>query len=163
MRHKSLMMRPVAFILGAGVVLGACAPLNTYYKPGASVALVQSKTIDCQVIALGKVPVATQIVREPGQFVPERRICNASGQCRITGGYFVPGAVYTIDPNENLRARVVRQCMADAGFAPVSIPACPDAVARAAPSAATTRLPELTETSCVIRNPNGSFQIVNRG
>jgi hypothetical protein len=53
--------------------------------------------------------------------------------------------------------------MADQGFVPVSIPACPSAVAQAAPQRATTTLPPLNDKSCVIRNDDGSFQIVTRG
>ena len=69
----------------------------------------------------------------------------------------------TFDPNEDLRNRVEAQCMADKGFAPVSIPACPRNVARAAPTRATTTLPALNPKSCVIRNSDGSFQIVTQG
>jgi hypothetical protein len=48
------------------------------------------------------------------------------------------------------------------GYAPVSIPPCPDAVARATPAGVTKRLPKLGRAACVIRNSDGSFQIVNR-
>ena len=53
--------------------------------------------------------------------------------------------------------------MADAGFAPVSIPQCPAGIAKAAPQGRTTALPALTDNACVIRNDDGSFQIVTRG
>jgi hypothetical protein len=96
--------------------------------------------------------------------VPPVKKCDGTGKCRIVrAGYFLPGEVITFDPNDGLRNRVEGQCMADKGYAPVSIPPCPDAVARATPSAATKRLPALTSKSCVIRNQNGTFQIVTRG
>lgn len=156
------MQRVMVLTLGmAG--LAACAPLNTYYKPGANVAAVQRQTTDCQVKALRDVPASTQIRRDPPRYFPPRQQCNNAGKCRTIPGYFAPGAVYTFDPNDKLRKRVELQCMADLGFAPVSIPACPDSVAKAAPVRATTTLPPLTENSCVIRNSNGSYQIVTRG
>ena len=131
-------------------VLAGCTPLDTYYKPGATVANMQRTTTECAVSALEKVPPSTQR-------------CNGQGQCHVTPGYFVPGAVYEVDPNAQLRRRVVGQCMTDAGFAPVSIPACPTNVAKAAPRASTTTLPALNANSCAIRNHDGSFQIVTRG
>ena len=100
-------------------VLAGCAPLDTYYKPGATVANMQRTTTECAVSALEKVPPSTQLVRDPPQFVPPHQRCNSQGQCHVTPGYFVPGAVYEIDPNAQLRRRVVGQCMADAGFDPV--------------------------------------------
>jgi len=145
------------------LALAACAPLNIYYKPGASVAVVQRQTTACQVEALAKVPASTRIVREPPYYVPPRVNCNSEGKCVTIPGYFEPGEIYTYDPNDGLRKRVEVQCMADAGFAPASIPPCPPGVAKAAPVRATTTLPALSETSCVIRNKDGSFQIVNQG
>ncbi|EDQ04531.1 hypothetical protein OIHEL45_12560 [Sulfitobacter indolifex HEL-45] len=163
---KPISLRPsrAAFALTL-IALGAaaCAPLNTYYKPGASVAQVNRATTACEVQALRDVPISTQVRREPPRYVPERRHCNADNKCRVTGGFYVPGELVTFDPNENLRNRVEGQCMADQGFAPVSIPACPNNIARAAPPRATTTLPALNSNSCVIRNKNGSFQIVTRG
>lgn len=159
--RKSL--SPVRLGIAVFVLLGACAPLDTYYKPGASVAAANRQTLACEVEALAKAPRATRVVQAPPQFLPPRRTCDKEGNCLTVPGYYAPGARYTIDPNSGLRARVERQCMADAGFAPVSIPACPSSVANAAPARATTTLPPLNENSCAIRNPDGSFQIVTRG
>ena len=145
------------------MLLGACAPLETYYKPGATVAAVDRETTACKVQALRDVPPSTRIRREPPRYVPPRRQCNAAGDCRTRGGFFLPGETYSFDPNDGLRARVEAQCMAAKGFAPVSIPPCPDSVRRAAPPAATRTLPALGPSSCVIRNRGGSYQIVTRG
>jgi len=141
----------------------ACAPLNTYYRPGATVAAVNRDTTACQVSALQQVPSSVQVRRLPPEYVPPRRQCDSAGRCVTSRGYYIPGEVVSFDPNDALRKRVEVQCMADKGFAPVSIPPCPDNMAKAAPARATTTLPSLTPTSCVIRNSNGSFQIVNRG
>ena len=156
-------MRKAALIIWGGLALAACAPLNTYYKPGASVAMVDRQTTQCQVDALAKVPVALQTLRTPPRFVPPRQICRSDGRCYTRTGYFEPGQTYTVDPGADLRKRVETQCMADAGFAPVSIPQCPAGIAKSAPVGRTTALPALNVKSCVIRNGDGSFQIVTQG
>ncbi len=156
-------MKHVTMTAAVLIGLGACAPLNTYYKPGADVASVQRQTTACEVEALAKVPVSTQIRRGPPRFVPPHTLCNSAGHCRVIPGFYEPGAIYTVDPNLDLRNRVEAQCMADQGFVPVSIPACPASIAQAAPKQATTTLPPLNEKSCVIRNDDGSFQIVTQG
>ncbi|QFT59858.1 hypothetical protein FIU94_13575 [Sulfitobacter sp. THAF37] len=143
--------------------VAACAPLTTYYKPGASVERLNRDTTACQVAALRDVPASTQVRRTPPEFVPPRRRCDSAGNCTVVPGYYIPGETVSFDPNDGLRKRVERQCMADRGYAPVSIPPCPDTVARAAPPAATRVLPALGPQACVIRNRGGSFQIVNRG
>lgn len=147
----------------AAMVLGACAPLTTYYKPGVSVAALERSTTNCQVKALRDVPASTQVRRIPPEFVPPVKKCDADGKCTIVrAGYFIPAEVYTFDPNDGLRKDVERQCMASKGFAPVSIPPCPDSLARATPARATRVLPKLTPKSCAIRNADGSYQIVTR-
>ncbi len=145
------------------LLLAACAPLQTNYKAGVSVTQLNRDQTQCDVRAEREVPTRLQIRRLPPEFVPARRVCRKDGKCRVIEGYWIPGNTVTYDPNQNLRARVAQQCMADRGYAPVSIPACGDAVRAAAPARATTRLPRLTDRSCVIRNRDGSFQIVNVG
>ena len=156
-------MKHVTITAAMLIGLGACAPLNTYYKAGADVTAVQRQTTACEVDALAKVPVSSQIRRAPPRFVPPREICNSAGRCRVIPGFYEPGAIYTVDPNIDLRNRVEAQCMADKGFTPVSIPACPSSIAQVAPRQATTTLPPLNDKSCVIRNDDGSFQIVTQG
>lgn len=154
-----------AFSLAASalVLIAGCAPLETYYKPGASVSVVERQTTGCKVSALRDVPVSQRTRQLPPVFVQGTRTCTAEGNCVETPGYYVPGGFETYDPNDGLRLQVERQCMADQGFFPVSIPQCPDSVAQAAPAGVTTQLPTLSESSCVIRNSNGSYQIVTRG
>jgi hypothetical protein len=158
-RSRLATSAPLALLL----IAAACAPLETYYRPGATVAAVNRDTTGCQVRALREVPVATQIRRLPPEYIPGRRLCKADGTCRVLPGRYIPGEIVTFDPNSPLRRRVETQCMADLGYAPVRIPACPDSIARAAPAGVTTLLPRLGERSCVIRNRDGSFQIVDRG
>ncbi|WP_299559290.1 hypothetical protein [uncultured Sulfitobacter sp.] len=144
-------------------LLFACAPLQTNYKPGVSVAQLNRDQTECDVRAERKVPSRVQIRRLPPEYIPGREVCRKNGKCRVIAGYWIPGETVAFDPTENLRARVGQQCMAERGYAPVSIPQCSDAVRAAAPARVTTRLPRLTDSSCVIRNSDGSFQIVNAG
>ncbi|MFT6674295.1 MAG: hypothetical protein ACJAVM_000466 [Sulfitobacter sp.] len=150
---------PVLLML---TLFSACAPLNTYYRAGANVAQLSRETTACEVRALRDVPASVQIRRIAPEFVPAHRSCDGAGNCRIVPGYFIPGETISFDPNDGLRKRVEVQCMADKGFAPVSIPPCPDALAKAVPRRATATLPALDAKSCVIRNDDGSFQIVTR-
>ena len=157
MKHYHLMgLAGVLFLVG-------CAPLNTYYKPGVSVNALERQTTACQTRALREVPSSTQVRRTPPRYIPGSRVCNAAGTCVTRPGRYIPGELVTFDPNDGLRKRVEAQCMADKGYAPVSIPPCPDSIARATPARATTTLPNLNRNSCVIRNSDGSFQIVTRG
>ncbi|WP_406644675.1 hypothetical protein QEZ52_12455 [Aliisedimentitalea scapharcae] len=141
----------------------ACSPLAIYYKPGVAVQKLQSDTDACEVSALKDAPVANQIRQTPARYIPGRRICNGLGQCTSSPGYWVPGSYYTVDVNKGLRQRRNDSCMAAKGYQPVSISQCPQRVANSAPPGATSRLPDLTDTSCVIRNNDGSFQIVDQG
>jgi hypothetical protein len=91
-------------ICAAGLAgLASCAPLHTYYKPGASVTAVQRQTTSCEVEALAKVPPSSQTRQAPPQFVPSQSKCNSAGECRTLPAYFIPGAYYTVDPNADLR------------------------------------------------------------
>lgn len=158
------LMKLLPVFLCTVVSLGACAPLTIYHKQGATVSRMQSDTRACRVKALRDVPVNTQIRTTPARYIPQRRVCDASGNnCELRGGYFIPGEVYSFDASKGLRAEVETACMARRGYAPVSIPPCPGNVAQAAKPARTNRLPALTPKSCAIRNQDGSFQIVNRG
>lgn len=147
----------------ATTVLSACFPLAIYYKPGVGVATMQRDQTNCEVGAVNKVPVNTQIRREPARYIPGQRRCDAAGNCNMSRGYYIPGEVYTVDVNKGLRKRAAMQCMADRGYAPVDIPPCSDAIARSTPAAATRILPRLGPNACVIRNKGGTWQIVNPG
>jgi hypothetical protein len=156
-------MKHTLFLIAALTALSACMPLTIYHKTGVEVTRMERDRTDCAVRALNAAPVATQVRQTPPVFVPARQVCNSAGVCTVIPGYWEPGHIYTVDPNEGLRARVQDQCMADRGYAPVSIPACPAGIRNAAPVQASTRLPAITPRSCVIRYDDGSWQIVTRG
>jgi hypothetical protein len=148
-------------LLCAGLA-AACAPLSIYYKPGVSVEKLQKDTLQCEVKALRDAPVANQIRQSPPRFIPPRQYCNGS-KCYTRPGHWIPGHTYTVDVNKPLRKRVEHSCMANRGYIPAEIPACPSGVSQAAKGPATTRLPALNENSCFIRNDDGSFRIVTQG
>ncbi len=138
--------------------------MGLYYKPGTPVSNVQRDELNCTVEAERKVPVrnVTRII--PGRFIPGRRICDAAGNCRVTPPYWTEPVVITEDANLELRDRVAAQCMADRGYARISLPPCPPEVERAVPPAITMVMPKnLSPKACVIRRAGGQFQIVNRG
>lgn len=149
----------IAVALGIVSVMAACLPLRTYYADGVSVAQLDRDTTACDVQALKAAPVAERVRQGPPRLI-RTRSCDPHGNCGYTGSVWVPGEIYTVDVNAELRRRVKAQCMADRGYRPVEIPACPPGVANAAPPGQTTILPPLNEKTCVIRNQNGSYQIV---
>jgi len=138
------MLRASTFLICL-VALPACLPVSTYYQEGASLALIQRAQTACEVRALRDAPVAQVVRQGPARWVPGARTCNASGTCFTAPGRYVPGPITTVDVNADLRARVEQQCMADQGFTPARIPACPPGIQRAAPPGATTTLPRLTD------------------
>ncbi|TDE38360.1 hypothetical protein [Antarcticimicrobium sediminis] len=155
-------MKPIAPLICVALLLATCAPMSLYYRPGVSVARMQTDTTRCEVRALKQAPVATQIRQYPPTFVPGVRHCNAKGECWTRPGHWVDGAIYSVDVNSGLRARVMQLCMSEKGYDPVSLPICPVEVRKATPPGVTTVLPRLSKNACVIRNQDGSWQIVAR-
>jgi hypothetical protein len=153
------MRAPVAILFC--LVLIGCLPVSTYYAEGVSVDRLNSDDLQCDVRALRDAPVANQTRQSPPRYI-SRQVCNPTGACRDRGSW-VPGEIYAVDVNAGLRQRVKLQCMAERGYRPVEIPACPPGVAQAAPPGATTTLPRLGPQSCAIRNPDGSIFIVTQG
>ncbi|MEL6449734.1 MAG: hypothetical protein AAFQ19_00625 [Pseudomonadota bacterium] len=149
-------------ILALPVALSGCVPVSTYYAEGVSFAQLERDNTRCDVNALRDAPVANQTRQGPPRYVP-RRTCDAYGNCRDEGGFYVPGEIYSVDVNASLRARVKAQCMADRGYRPVDLPACPAGVADAAPPGPSQVLPRLNTNSCAIRTEGGQFRVVTKG
>ena len=147
-------------LIGMVLALGACAPMSLYYRPGVSVAQMQSDSTECEVRALRDAPVANQIRQNPPVLIPGNTWCNADGQCHTAPGTWVDGGFTSVDVNANLRDRVMQQCMAKRGYQPVTLPECSASVKAAVVPGQTTTLPGLTETSCVVRHSGGGWQIV---
>ncbi|WP_051312117.1 hypothetical protein [Pseudodonghicola xiamenensis] len=154
--------KPILLSICAAALIAGCAPMSLYYRPGVSVARMQQETTRCDVEALKQAPVATQIRQMPPTYVPGPRVCDNKGNCWNRPGYWMNGEVYSYDANAGLRDRVKQLCMAEKGYSPVKLPVCPPEVKSATPPGVTRVLPELTGNSCVIRNKDGTWQIVNR-
>lgn len=155
-------LKTAIFAATSALALSGCGPVSFYHKPGVEVARMKRDQTECQVKALKDAPVANQVRRGAPVYYPGRQICNTNG-CYTRGGYWLPGPVYTVDTNEGLRNRVEALCMADRGYAPVSLPRCQNNTPYSVPAGGANTLPPLTANSCVIRNQNGSYQIVNAG
>ena len=149
-------------MIAAVCLLGACAPIGLYYKPGAPVALADRALLDCKVVAVNKVPVhpVTRVI--PGPRLPPRQVCDANGNCTLFPGQHLPPEIVTEDANAGLREQVVAQCMADKGYQFVRIPACSAGISDAVTPQQTTVYPRLRENSCVVRK-SGVWQIVTPG
>ena len=146
-------------LLGGVSLLAACAPMELYYQSGGSVARMQDNLLNCEVAALRDAPVASEIRRSAPVFVPSRRYCSG-GHCYHRGGYFVDGQVYTVDVNARLRSDLEARCMRNKGYTPVELPDCPTRLAREIGPGQTDVMPPLTQSSCVIRDNSGMWQII---
>ncbi|WP_299280683.1 hypothetical protein [uncultured Tateyamaria sp.] len=142
--------------------LSGCAPVSTYYAEGVSFAQLERDNTRCDVAALRDAPVATKVRQYPPRYI-SRKVCNHKGHCYNHGGYWVPGEIYSVDVNADLRARVKSLCMGDRGYRPVEVPTCPRGVAEAAPLGPSPVLPRLNSASCAIRTEGGGFRIVTQG
>lgn len=160
--YSATMTRIARLCLVCLVMLGACAPPALYHKPGAAPAQIEANLTTCLVSALNQVPRDIRTRYIPAQYAPYR-YCNSRGRCYTRHRLISPARTESYDANEALRARVTEQCMAQAGYRPVSLPQCdPDRV-RAAQIAADTPQPRLEATSCTLRLPTGEWRIVTPG
>lgn len=144
-------------VLPVLLALSACAPVTTFYKPGASFAQLEADSVQCEVAALRQVPVANQTIQDPPEFIPAEKVCDRNGNCRVFPAEFIPGRIRTIDANAGLRGRVTRQCMGARGYSVEEIPQCPLGTQT---SAVQTRLPALTPNICALRQDNGTVVFV---
>ena len=143
--------------------LAGCSPFAIYYREGAEVSRMQTDQTNCQVAALKDVPESRQIRRTPPRYIPGPRYCDSRGRCSYGPGYYIPGDVYTYDANAALRNQVTQQCMAQKGYARVELPRCSGSVAQSVQPGITRVLPPLSQSSCVVKNRGGSWQIVSPG
>lgn len=139
--------------------LTACAPPPLYHKPGAGPAQVEALRTHCEVAALRDVPRDIRTNYVPPRYIP-RFYYGPHGHFHSGFVLTSPGRVESYDANADLRARVVDQCMAEAGFRPVRLPACASDLPAPPPG---TALPPLGPTSCARRLPGGGWQVVTPG
>jgi hypothetical protein len=132
-----------------------------FYKAGGSVSRLNSDLLACQVDALAKAPVATQVRQGPPRYIPGTRHCNVQGHCIRRGGYFIGGEIYSVDVNARLRRELELLCMERKGYSSVELPRCRSGETPTDTPTSDPRLPPLTERSCVKRDPQGRWQIID--
>lgn len=137
----------------------ACAPPPLFHKPGASPAELQRNLTACEVSALREVPRDLRTRFIPAQYSSFPQ-CNAFGHCFPRTRLIQPARTESYDANAPLRARVTEQCMAQAGYRPVSLPACDPERVRAASLPAGAAQPSLGPGSCALRLASGEWRIV---
>lgn len=135
--------------------VGACAPPPLYHKAGADSAQRDAIETDCRIAALERVPRDMRTRYVAPRYMPGPA-CDVFGRCRHGFVLIEPARTETHDANAALRERAVAQCMAEAGFRQVRLPACAPGV-KAAPGATQ---PSLGLTSCARRLPDGGWQVV---
>ncbi len=150
------------FSSAALIAMTACAPLQTFYKEGETVARLDRTLTTCKVNALAQVPTDIRRRYVPPTYAPYR-ICRGHGHCYWHHRILSPGRYEEYDANLSLRRTVTGQCMADKGFMRASIPPCDAEVTRNTDLKATQVMPPLTAKSCAIRLKSGRYQIVTPG
>lgn len=140
-------------------VLSGCTQ-QIYYRQGASIPEIQNARDSCALLSQDAAPYrpVTRIV--PGRIIPERKVCDAGGSCRIIPAQQSFPEFETIDGNAEKRVLIARNCMAQQGFQQVSLPRCDTAVRQSVPVGVTRTLPRISETSCIISRGSGAYQIV---
>ena len=154
--HRPMKPLPALICLA---LMAACAPPPLYHKAGADPALAEARRTQCEVAALREVPRDIRTTYVPPRYMPAP-FFDAHGHRWHGFVLLEPGRTESYDANAALRARVVDQCMAEAGFRPVRLPACPPDIPAPAPGAAQ---PPLGPASCARRMPEGGWQIVTPG
>lgn len=144
------------------IVLTGCFPVDVYHQAGVTAQRQQSDLVNCQTKALRDAPTDIRTERTPLYYVPERRICRPTqgGQqhCKVHGGRWEGGEVYSYDANEQLRAKVLQQCMGSKGYAKVRLPQCERG--QVAAGSVSARMPALTAQSCVAKGVGGQWVII---
>lgn len=150
------------FFVAAGLFLGACSPLELFYKEGETVAQMDRDELQCQTSALRQVP---KDIRQ--RYIPPTyqsyQVCSGLGHCHWQQRLISPGRFESYDANSGLRRKVTDQCMADLGYVRTKIQRCDTSTTRATPLRATQVLPPVTAKSCAIKLKSGRWQIVTPG
>ena len=138
----------------AGLFLTGCAPLPVYYREGTDPARLEQDRATCQARALAEAP-----VRMRQRYIPPvydyQSVCTPAG-CGTYRFVISPGRYESYDTNEGRRAEAVKACMAEKGYARVSLPACDSqTTAQAARAGAPRAQPPITEQSCIVRLKSG--------
>jgi len=150
--------RHVLPVLIAFLALAACSPPALYYKPGTTVAQLDRDETACQVSALRQVPERIRTRYTPPEYATQP-VCFPNGYCTWRRVLIRPAQYERYDANQSLRAQVVRQCMADRGYATVNLPPCDGSVAGTVTIRSSDPMTVLGADSCALRTTAGNWRI----
>ena len=142
--------------LTLALLLTACedvGPVPVVYKPGSSGGQRSSVLTDCETQAISKVPRAIATGVTPSYSTPSNVQCYGTGNyvsCQEYGGQTYGGNVYNYDANQDLRDRVVKQCLQQKGYQVVSLPKCNAEQAKRAISSSSQKQPTFDKIECVV-------------
>ena len=144
------MRRTLLFFIA--VTLSACvSDTSVYYAEGVAVSTREADEVRCEARAYEQYPIRNETRYTPRVFVLPEEVCDSAGNCVLTPGFFEGGDPYTVDINERPRRVAGEACMADQGYARITLPRCENGtIVFPSPT-----MPRLTETSCVRRNSLG--------
>lgn len=169
------MLKKTSVAISTLFLVGACLPVEFWYKPGVVPQQPIIELTDCQVRAARDVPAQLMTGQTPTYVTPVQTSCTGSGQgrynpygytsnsnvsCTQTGGQVSGGRLYTYDGNANLRGQVAVQCMSQKGYQYISVRKCENKdLPQSLPSYKT--LPKLQSNSCAFQIPDGNYIFVN--
>lgn len=161
--QNSAMKHQTSFLLTAltCTLLTAGCAREIDYREGATMAEVNRARDTCALAAETQAPYRPATRMEPGDWIPERKVCDAAGNCTIRPGRMGLPQIVRYDGNATRRVLLARTCLADKGFDRVSLPYCQSNVRNATPQAVTRVLPPLTPQSCIIGRGGSAYQIVS--
>lgn len=160
-QRQSDAMKKISSLLMALLFAASCAPVPLFYQQGGSLSGLKDSLLACEVDALAKAPVATQLRQAAPRYIPGYRRCRSDGRCTTSGGFFVGGEVYSIDPNARLRRDLTTQCMQAAGYRRIELPRCRTPLPAQGSSETQSVMPGLSDNSCVTKSAAGAWQIFN--
>ncbi|MEP1612563.1 MAG: hypothetical protein ABJL72_11665 [Roseobacter sp.] len=122
---------------------------------------MRASLLACQVSALEQAPVATELRQEPPRYIPVRSYCRSSGRCYREGGFFVSGQIYSVDVNAKLRGDVEKQCMLSQSYSSVKVKRCTSGLHPPNDAGNSNRMPPLSENTCVTKDTQGQWVIID--
>jgi hypothetical protein len=153
-RYKDIEMQ--RFLVLSFITMSACVPtgpVEVVYKPGSTREQRMDVTTNCATLALARVPRAMASSVTPSYSTPSNVQCYSTGNytnCQETGGQTFGGNAYTFDANQELRDRVVMQCMRENGYTLISRPTCDAEQSKRAISSSGRGQPTADKIECVV-------------
>ena len=153
----------LAVLVGAGILVAACGPVDVYHRAGAPAPLQEADLVQCETVGVNEVPTNTQVRTTPIVVTPTRTTCvekNGKQECTTTGGDVTGGETESFDANEGLRERVVNQCMISKGYRKYTLDECTSRQLKGK-TLSLNALSPVTQNTCVTKASGGGWIFVN--